>query len=202
MLTYAGVDFDNVMYETGDAPDFSREAWMAIKPTLGFDFPNLPYYIDGDLKITESGAIIRYVCAKYDAKLLGRTAEETANVEMLAGVIGDLKGAVTMPCYMSGDKGVIKQKVDGALPGIVKYLGAKDFLVGDQVTFVDFIFFELLHLVDFALDGTVISSYETLPGYIARIKALNGIQAYFDSAATQGLTFNNKMAKIGGAGSI
>ncbi len=159
MHVYLGVDFEDVMYETGDAPDFSRQGWMDIKPTLGFDFPNLPYYIDGDFKITESAAIMRYIANKYDPKLLGRSTEEKALVDMMVGIVGDLKSAVTMPCYQTGDKEVIKAKVDGALPAIVKYLGSKDFLVGDQVTYVDFIFFELLNLIDFALDGFVISAH-------------------------------------------
>jgi len=41
-----------VEYEQGDAPDFSKEVWFSIKPTLGFDFPNLPYLTDGDYKLT------------------------------------------------------------------------------------------------------------------------------------------------------
>ena len=198
---YLGVDFEDVMYETGDAPDFSRQDWLDIKPTLGFDFPNLPYYIDGDFKITESAAIIRYVANKYDPKLLGRTNEEKAHVDMINGPISDLKSAVIGQCYSTGDKEAIRAKVNAVLPAIVKYLGHKDFLVGDQVTYVDFIFFELLNLIDFALDGSFVKAHETLVHYVARIKALNGIQAYYDSPATQGLIFNNKMAKIGGAGS-
>ena len=66
------------MYEQGDAPDFNREPWLLVADKLGLDFPNLPYYIDGDFKLTESAAIIKYIAAKYDDKLLGRTSEEMA----------------------------------------------------------------------------------------------------------------------------
>ena len=119
------------MYETGDAPDYSRQGWLDIKHTMGYDFPNLPYYQDGDLKITESAAIIKYVCGKHNPKLLGRTLEETAHVEMLAGVIADLKGAVTKHCYMDGNVDAIINAAKNQLPPIVKYLGSKNFLVGD-----------------------------------------------------------------------
>ena len=77
-MVYLSVDFEDVFYEQGDAPDFSRESWFSVKEKLGLDFPNLPYYIDGDFKLTESAAIIKYIAAKYDAKLLGRTTEEIA----------------------------------------------------------------------------------------------------------------------------
>ena len=171
---------------------------MDVKPTLGLDFPNLPYYIDGDLKFTESGAIMHYICAKHNPDLLGRDSAEVAMAEMASGIVGDLKGAVTGPCYMSGDKAAIKAAIDARLPAITKFLGVKNFLAGANVTFVDFIFFELLHLCDYCTDGETLKD-STLAAYVARVKSLNGIQAYFDSAATQGLSFNNKMAKLGGS---
>lgn len=34
-------------YEQGEGPEFSREAWLSVKPGLGLDFPNLPYFVDG-----------------------------------------------------------------------------------------------------------------------------------------------------------
>ena len=104
ILVYLNVDFEDVMYECGDAPGYDRSCWTDVKFTLGMDFPNLPYYIDGDLKFSESGAITRYICAKYNPDLLGRSSEELAMVEMVNNIVGDLKGAVTGPCYGTGDK--------------------------------------------------------------------------------------------------
>ena len=77
------------MYEEG--PDFEGSDWFNVKYSLGFDFPNLPYFIDGDLKFTESAAIIRYICSKHDSSLLGSAPEQLAHVEMAAGIVGDLK---------------------------------------------------------------------------------------------------------------
>ena len=105
-LKYLGVDFDEVHYEQGDAPDFSREEWLSKKDTLGLKFPNLPYFIDGDVKLTETNAIMKYIAHKWNSEhqLLGTDPATMAQVEMVAGVVNDLKGAVTMPCYTSGDK--------------------------------------------------------------------------------------------------
>ena len=35
------------------APDFDKSCWFDNKFSLGFDFPNLPYFIDGDIKLTQ-----------------------------------------------------------------------------------------------------------------------------------------------------
>ena len=51
-LAYSGIDYENVEYEYGDALDFSRAPWLDQKFNLGLDFPNLPYLVDSDLKIT------------------------------------------------------------------------------------------------------------------------------------------------------
>ena len=31
----------------GPAPDFDKSSFRNVKDSLGLDFPNLPYYIDG-----------------------------------------------------------------------------------------------------------------------------------------------------------
>jgi len=193
---YLNVDFEDVMYECGDAPDFDRSSWLDVKFTLGLDFPNLPYYIDEDVKLTESGAITRYICAKHNPDLLGRTSEELALVEMANNIVGDLKGAVTGPCYATGDKAQIRAAIDSRLPAIEKFLGAKNFLSGANVTFVDFIFFELLYLCDYVTFGAILKD-ATLAGYIDRMRSLPHIAAYIDGKATTTLAFNNKMAKLG-----
>lgn len=50
--------------------------WLADKPNLGLAFPNLPYLIDGDVKLTQSLAIMRYLARK--AGLFGVPADATA----------------------------------------------------------------------------------------------------------------------------
>ena len=69
-MVYCGVDFDEKRYTQAGEPDFSRAEWMDVKQSLGYDFPNLPYFQDGEMKITESGAIMRYIAAKWKPELL------------------------------------------------------------------------------------------------------------------------------------
>ena len=66
-----GVEYDEQQYEQGDAPEFSRAAWVNVKDTLNLQFPNLPYFIDGEMRLTETNAIMKYIAAKWDPELLG-----------------------------------------------------------------------------------------------------------------------------------
>ena len=55
LLAYTGAVWEDVKYTSPDQ-------WFGKdKQGLGLAFPNLPYLIDGDLKISESSAISRYI---------------------------------------------------------------------------------------------------------------------------------------------
>ncbi len=71
LLKYAGIEFNDKRYEFGEGTSIQeieclRKNWTPEKFTLGLDFPNLPYYIDGDVKLTQGLAIMRYLARKYD----------------------------------------------------------------------------------------------------------------------------------------
>lgn len=72
-------------YEQGDAPDFSREAWLSVKASIPVDFSNLPYFLDNDTKITQSGTILRYIARKYGAGtgLYDGTIEELTQIDLM-----------------------------------------------------------------------------------------------------------------------
>uniref|UniRef100_A0A3Q3WT83 glutathione transferase n=1 Tax=Mola mola TaxID=94237 RepID=A0A3Q3WT83_MOLML len=47
-------------------PDYDKSGWFGVKNKLGLDFPNLPYLVDGDKKIVQSNAIMRYIARKHN----------------------------------------------------------------------------------------------------------------------------------------
>ena len=58
MLKYAGVNFTDKRYPFGEGKTFdevvviARKYWHdGDKFNLALDFPNLPYYLDGDIKV-------------------------------------------------------------------------------------------------------------------------------------------------------
>lgn len=55
------------------------------------DFPNLPYLIDEDYKITETVAIMKYVAAKWRPELLGANPLQQGHTEMLQAHVFKLK---------------------------------------------------------------------------------------------------------------
>ncbi len=59
-------------------PELSKSAWLSHRDELQLDFPNLPYLVDGELKLTESKSIMKYLAKKYDERLLGRSPQEIA----------------------------------------------------------------------------------------------------------------------------
>ncbi len=56
LLKYAGVEFNDKRYELGPGSSMAEiqsinKHWLPDKFNLGLDFPNLPFYIDGDVKV-------------------------------------------------------------------------------------------------------------------------------------------------------
>lgn len=73
LLAYLEVNYTNKMYA-------SRDEWVADKVNLKLDFPNVPYFTDGDFVLTESSAIPVYVIKKHNRpELLGQNADGSFN---------------------------------------------------------------------------------------------------------------------------
>ena len=53
------------MYIRGPKPEYNNEMWLGDKFSLGFDLPNLPYFIDSEeIKLTEMILVTMY---RYEA---------------------------------------------------------------------------------------------------------------------------------------
>ena len=73
------------------APSYDKSCWTDIKDNLGLDFPNLPYFLDGNIKITQSNAILRHIARKNG--LCGESVEEKAECAM------DLRNTIVRLVY-------------------------------------------------------------------------------------------------------
>ncbi|KAL7539342.1 hypothetical protein ACHAXR_009226 [Thalassiosira sp. AJA248-18] len=195
-LAYSNVSFDEELYEQSDGPEFSRATWTDVKYDQGLTYPNLPYLKDGNLSLTESGAIHRYCAKKWCPELLcSDDAELYGKAEMVWGVVSDLKGFVTVQCYMGdGDKKKLAEKAIPRFALIAEELKNNKFLVGDRLCCADFAFVELVEMVDFISDGEIFTVYPSIKGFRDRVFELTKLKEYYEKGPK--LIFNNKVAKI------
>ncbi|XP_062522402.1 glutathione S-transferase Mu 4-like [Corticium candelabrum] len=199
LLTYTGEEFEDRRYERGvdDVEWFEKD-----RKTLGLAFPNLPYLVDGDVKITQSNAILRYVGRKHD--LCGKTANEQVRVDISENQVMDMRNAFVGLCYnktgASTDKWEeLKAAYISKLPATLKsfsdFIGDQKWLAGNNLTFPDFHFYEMLsqHSIIFpgCLDG-----FPALQSYVARFEKLPAIKAYRASSSFLERPINNSAARL------
>ncbi|VUZ50762.1 unnamed protein product, partial [Hymenolepis diminuta] len=134
LLRYLGVDFEEKLYHFGPAPDFDGKEWFDEKFKLGLDFPNLPYYIDGDFKLTQSSAILEYIADKHD--MVPNCKKQRAILHMLLNASFDICMYFGDVCY-SPDFENLKDPFLKGLPDSLRifeeYLSDKTWLTGDKV---------------------------------------------------------------------
>lgn len=109
---------------------------------MGLDFPNLPYLIRGDFKITESLAIANYIIrSSKHPELLGKTVEDQTKVEMLLFMLEDIFNPTLnmffSPAHSTQKTALYDNKVKTKLEELNHFIGDKEFALG-YLTLIDF----------------------------------------------------------------
>ncbi|XP_022656938.1 glutathione S-transferase Mu 1-like [Varroa jacobsoni] len=198
LLAYKEVDYEDKRYSCGPPPDFDLSQWFNEKFTLGLDFPNLPYLIDEDVKLTQNLTILRYLARKYD--LDGQTSEEKRRVDLIEQQLTDFRTGWVRLCYsptFAEERDAYEQKLPDLLKPFSDYLGERPYFAGDRLTYVDFLVYEMLaqHLV---FSKTSFAAYKNLIDFVERIEALPTLKKYLDSDSCIKWPFNGDMASFGG----
>jgi len=180
LLNYCEVPYEHRVYK-------EREEWFNNdKHKLGFDFPNLPYIIDGDVKIAEANALMSYVTIKGNKKeLLGKTDVDQVRVSEAISVINDLRASVRNTCFTKGD---FKQEIEDMLTkgqaktlltNLEKLFEKRDWIVG-YLTIADFWLFEQLEMI-LTIDNTKLEPYPSLVKFHKRFLEIPQVKAHRES---------------------
>jgi len=199
LLEYTGTPYEERRYQQGDAPDYSIKEWAAEKYNLGLDFPNLPYLIDGDIKITQSNAILRYIARRANPALLGKDKKEQALVDMLIDTVFDFRNDCVRLFYSSNfheEKGRFLKKRPTVLGNFEQFLSGKKFLAGEEPTVPDFHLCELLDQ-NLKFDHECLRDFPQLQEYLSRFQAIPAIAEHIKSEGYLNLPANNKIAAWG-----
>jgi len=198
-LHYKEVEFDDKLYQIGPAPEFQHPEWVADKQTLDVDFPNLPYYIDGDIKLTQSITILRYLARKYD--LIGENETQTLRIELAEQQAIDLRMSMIRVVYFNPNYEKDREEYQKKLPGLLtqfgKFLGANKWIAGEKLTYVDFLLYDVL---DFnrLFDPKSFEGTDIVNQYLTRFEAIPQIKAYMSSGKYKKLPCFAPIASWGG----
>ena len=136
LLNYGKVQYEEKSYTVGE------DEWPKTKDTLGFEFPNMPYIIVGDFKLTETFAVHQYIAEKFCPAVNGKTPKERAYRYRLQMVANDAFVKAITTCFTQAEKSVSCAAFIDGLQALAEHMGSAQFLGGDNPCIADFILFE------------------------------------------------------------
>jgi glutathione S-transferase len=179
LLAFLELDWTDKQYTSDDE-------WKADKESIGFDFPNLPYIVDGSAKITESSALLRYLPIRAKKpQMLGGNETDQVLVQQLLGVLVDCRTPLVEAMWAPKDKFEqtrdenFEKKALPKLTSVEKFLGDKDWLLG-YPTIADVYLATVLD-IGLAMDASKFKNNQKLVDFHKRFFALPQIKKYRES---------------------
>jgi len=145
-------------------------------------FGQLPFFVDGDLKICQSMAIARYISRK--AGLQGDNDADFAISEQLIEEQGDLYTTLAKAQYHPSDKpGAWKEAFEKTIPNGLSFFEKllKGDFFGSKLTAGDVAVFSIVNtILDVKADA--LASFPKLQAHYNRIAALPGVDNYLKNS--------------------
>ena len=157
----------------------------AILAKHPFDFPNFPYFIDGDSYITEPNAIITHLTQKLGrTEFHGQFGPDKVLHQQLIDVIEDIRQSIFKIFWEENHLESYNSKAlltTERLGQLSKFLRQKDFLLG-YPTLADFNLFYLVNSIDKLASNLKVTSFVkdfgNLKSHNERIRGLKGVKEY------------------------
>jgi glutathione S-transferase len=203
LLIASDISFSEVRFgvlQDGTILDESMEDddWNRVKFKLEMPFPNLPYLIDSSeansISISQSNTILRYLARRFD--FYGDSDIDRIEIDMLQDEAYDFRNKIIETAYTLGHgyAFAFKQFSSDILPvyldrfeSYLINLKNRDFFVGDRLSLVDFVLYELFWQMTLMVPGSIqdanrpalssfIRSFEKTPKIANYIKSKNYIE--------------------------
>ncbi|CAL1275173.1 unnamed protein product [Larinioides sclopetarius] len=195
LLHYKKVDFED------RRSSYDKVAWQVEKIDLGLDFPMLPYYMDEDVKLSQSIAILRYLARKYD--LDGKDEKQKLRVFLAEQQIVDMSWnlvfLVVSKDYNESTRADFIKKIPDMLKLWENFIGDQKYLTGDDITYVDFMAYEAFDFYRL-FHSEALDNFPKLKAFLNRIKNLPELQEYLNSYTYRKWPILGPSAKFGSGG--
>jgi glutathione S-transferase len=198
LLVYADVQFSETRLgidDDGRILDYEEEGedWSVVKAALDMPFPNLPYLIDRSgpdvIQVAQSNAILRYLARRFD--FYGDSESDRIEIDVMQEEAYDFRNKIVKTAYTLGEEcqsafdEFKKTAVPRHLDGLEKYLSQRNnqtCFVGNRISLVDFVLYELIWQVSLMVPGSVSTvNRPVLANYIAAFSNLPQIAEYMKS---------------------
>lgn len=156
-------------------------SWFSEKFTHGLDFPNLPYYMDDKVKLTQSHVIGHYIGRKYG--LCAETEKDKTTSEMLQGACNDIFMTYILFCYspkFHEEKDDTLKELKIRIKQFEDFLKERPWFIGSKLTWVDFWIYETLNQT-LCCWSDILNDFPRLSAYMKRFEELPAIKAYMSS---------------------
>ena len=157
---------------------------------------SIHFHFSGDIKITQSNAILRYLGRKF--ALDGRSEQDRVRVDMMLDNAMDFRNGFIMLSYnpkFNQLKDDYITKLEPTLEKFSKFLANRKFFSAEYLTYPDFHMYEMLYSHK-QLAPRVVEKFRNLVDFIDRMENLPRVSAFLKSNRSP-KPMNNKMAAFG-----
>jgi len=165
-----GMDYDVRLLKLGEN---RGEAHRALQP-----FGQIPTYIEGEVEIFESGAIVLHIARLRPGLLPARPADEARTIAWIFSALNSVEPLIfdyQLATFFDAGEDYAKlflpkaiERLRGRLGDLAKALGTRPWLVGNDFTAADLIMVSVLRQIS---DTDMLAEQQHLADYVARGEA-------------------------------